>query len=247
VSRRSLSTILFSLACACQAGEPAVFSPDAGAPDAATQPPAYSACATPTQIAALPRSVDEVIALLNDLPKPVTLPCFLESLPRPLAIQATRSITSAQPAVGARSPRLFLFFDPLIVSVVPAGLGEHLFELGERRGEAHSLKAEFEFPITREVQIADAFDRLRYNELNSTCDFCHAEAEPAADVDHPYALISRGLSPLPRERVPLADLVRETQACDADQEPDRCAMLRALFEGSPAVDGEFPGTYKTFF
>jgi hypothetical protein len=199
-------------------------------------------------IAAAPRSVDEVLALLNELPKPVTLPCLLESLPRPLAIQATRSIVSAQPAVGARSPRMFLFFDSLIASVVPAGDGARLLELGERRGETSSLKAELEFPITAELDAADAFDRLRYNDLNSTCDFCHAEAEPAPDYDHPYALISRGIRPVPRERVALADVVEETEACDAEREPDRCAMLRALFEGSPPpVDAEFPETYKTFF
>ena len=247
MSRRSLSTILLSLACACQAAEPGpVVTPDA-AVDAAVEKP-YSACATPMPIAALPRSVDEVVALLNGLPKPVTLPCFLESLPRPLAIEATRSITSAQPAVGARSPRMFLFFDPLIVSVVPAGDGERLLEFGERRDEVRSLKAELEFPITDTLGPGAAFDRLRYNETNSTCDFCHAESEPAPGVDHPYAQISRGIRPMPRERVPLADLMRETQACDPAAEPDRCAMLRALFERSPQpTEGEFPEPYKTFF
>jgi hypothetical protein len=244
VSCKDFSAIVLLVACACQAGEPAAST--ASAPDAAPEP-SYSACATKTHIAAAPRSVGEVVTLLNQLPKPLTLPCFLESLPHPFAIQATRSIVSAQPAVGARSPRMFLFFDPLIVSVVPEGQGGRLLELGERRGETSSLKAELEFPIESLLQPEAAFDRLRYDDDTSSCDFCHAEPEPAADYDHPHAAISRGIRPIPRDRVALGDLIRETETCDPAQEPDRCAMLRALFEGTPPLDAEFPATYKTFF
>jgi hypothetical protein len=241
VSRKKLSSILLSLACACQVSEAAPPEVDAAAPAAPE-----SACASPRQISAPPRSVGEVVDLLNELPKPVTLPCLLSSLPRQLAIQATRSIVSAQPAVGARSPRMFLFFDPLIVSVAPEGQGSNLLELGERRDETHSLKAELEFPITAALDMNAAFDRLRYNDENSTCDFCHADREPAPEYDHPHAVISSGIRPLPRERVALADLVQETALCDPDREPERCAMLSALFEGT-AQDGEFPAAYKTFF
>ena len=69
--------------------------------------------------------------LVNALPSPVTLPCFLQALARPLKMHAAVSLISAQPSVGARSPRIFLFFDGLRVSIVPAGAGAPLLEMGE--------------------------------------------------------------------------------------------------------------------
>jgi hypothetical protein len=47
--------------------------------------------------------------------------------------------------------------------------------------------------------------------------------------------------------VAVTDLLGETRDCDPEREPDRCAMLRALFEGAPPAEAEFPATYKTFF
>jgi hypothetical protein len=194
-----------------------------------------------------PRSIAEAVAMLNAMPKPVTLPCFLETLERPIALQATMSVLSAQPAVGKRSPRLFLFLDPLIASVVPDGTGRQLLEFGERRSETHSLKAELEFPITEEVQPEAPFARLKYDERLSTCDFCHANSEPAEDPVFPYAFVSQALRPVLRERVTVEALMAEARACDKTVEAERCAMLRALFrEDVPPTEGEFPATYRTF-
>ena len=205
-------------------------------------------CARPARPA--PSSIADMISLLNALPKPVTLPCVLEALPHPLAIHAVDSVLSAQPAVGERSPRIFVFLDGLIVSVVPAGTGSRLLELGERRSDMDSLKAELEFPIERELSASAPYMRLRFddNTSTSTCGFCHTQENPADDVDDPYARISRSIRPMPSQRVSLAALQTELANCAAAQEPERCAMLRAVFGPSgKAVDAEFPTQWKTFF
>lgn len=206
-----------------------------------------SACSAPVGTPMTPRSVTEVVAMLNAMAKPVTLPCFIESLARPLALHATHSVLSAQPADGKRSPRLFVFIDPLIMSIVPDGLGRTLLEFGERRSETHSLKGELEFPITAELGPESPFGRLRYDDNLSTCDFCHGDATPAPDHDVPYARISLAMRPLPRERVTIEQVRAEAEACDAAEEPERCAMLHALFGTAPSPsEVEFPPTYRTF-
>jgi hypothetical protein len=208
--------------------------------------PRESACAEPIA-PRTPRSVTDVVAMLNAMPKPVTLPCFLDTLERPIALQATTSVLSAQPAVGKRSPRVFLFFDSLVASVVPAGTGRHLLELGERRGDAHSLKAELEFPITEQLLPEAPFARLRYDDRLSTCDFCHADSSPAEELGFPYAFVSQALRPVLRERVAVEALMAEARACDEAVEAERCEMLNVLFrEDSPPSEAEFPATYRTF-
>ena len=193
-----------------------------------------------------PHTIAELVTLLNALPKPLTVACFVESLSRPLAVNATRSVLSAQPADGARSPRTFLFFDGLTVSVVAAGDGARLLEIGERRGEALSLKAELEFPITTQLSEGTPFERVRYDERLSTCGFCHQGETPAPDIAASNAFISPALRPPARERVFVSDLATEHAACNAEAEPDRCALLDALFRTATPIEHEFPATYKTF-
>lgn len=244
--KRWLACLLVWLMCiaACDAAADTDSAPEAAD---AGMPIAESGCAALAGPA--PATVAEVIALLNTMPKPVTVPCLLEALPHPFSIQAVNSILSAQPAVGKRSPRIFIFFDRLILSVVPAGEGAHLLEFGERRNQTHTLKAELEFPITTELDVASSpYTRLRFDDQHTTCGFCHAEEDPADDIGHAYARISRGIKPMTSQRVSIAELQAELASCDALQEPERCAMLRALLgPARTALDGEFPAEWKTFF
>ena len=88
---------------------------------------------------------------------------------------------------------------------------------------------------------------MRYDDRLSTCDFCHAEPSPAPDLAIPYAIVSQAMRPLLRERVPVATLVAESNACDETEEPERCAFLHALIgEGPPPSEADFPATYRTF-
>ena len=99
-------------------------------------------CVPPDGVSGSPQTIDEVVALIDALPPPVTLPCFLESLDRPLHVEAAISRSSAQPAYWDRSPRLFLFIGDLVLTVVPEGSGAALLEMGEFVDETHTRKAE---------------------------------------------------------------------------------------------------------
>src|SRR5688572_8125053 len=72
-----------------------------------------------SEAAEAPGSILEVVGQVNALPRPVTLPCFLATLPRPLEVHASQSIFSAQPAAGRRSPRMFIFSGALTLTIVP--------------------------------------------------------------------------------------------------------------------------------
>ena len=67
-------------------------------------------CVAPEGVSTAPQTIAEVVTLLNALPKPLNLPCFVASLARPLSLHAVNSPFSAQPAQGRRSPRIFIFF-----------------------------------------------------------------------------------------------------------------------------------------
>lgn len=196
-----------------------------------------------------PSTVVEVVERVNELPAPVTLPCFIESLARPLELNATESLLSAQPAVGRRSPRLFIFVDPLILSISFDGIGSRLLELGELRPDStRALKAEIEFPvIDEELPIAAPFERILFLDNLTTCGGCHDDERPAADVTFTRAFESRALRPVPRERVSLESLAEELASCDPAREPERCALLDAVFGAGAVVDREFPETLATFY
>ena len=112
-------------------------------------------CPPPPGVSARPRTIAETVALVNALPRPVTVACFLESLERPLYVNATRSFISLQPAVGNRSPRLFLMFEGMSMSVVPEGSGSKLIEFGEFVTPERTLKAEIKTPVVAEVKPDD--------------------------------------------------------------------------------------------
>jgi hypothetical protein len=188
-----------------------------------------------------------VVALLNAMPKPVTLPCFLETLARPLDVYAALSLLSLQPASGRRSPRLFLFLDRLILSVVPEGTGSALAEFGELQSDTRSLKGELEFPIIAELTEQAPFESVLFNDKITNCAFCHRDEQPAeALVPFTGAFVSQALQPRPDQRVALSELDAEVLACDATLEPERCAILKSIFGHGDVRERDFPATMETF-
>ncbi len=194
-----------------------------------------------------PRSILEAVAQVNALPKPLTLPCFIATLPRPLAVQASQSVFSAQPALGRRSPRMFIFSDPLLMTIVPDGSGSHLLEFGQRHSETSSIKGELEFPVLGALRDEDAFERLIYMDRFTTCSACHAGEVPAEDIAFTKAFVSQALRPASSERVGLAEMLAEARACNVEAEPERCAMLQAVFGAGDVVDHDFPDSVATFY
>jgi hypothetical protein len=203
-------------------------------------------CSSPL-LTAVPNTVTELVDHLNKLPKPTTLPCLLASLPGPLPLHATRSILSAQPAVGQRSPRVFVLYEQLIMSVALDGMGKHLLEFGELRPDAHTLKAEIEFPVAAEVTHAAPFERVLFKEGQTSCAFCHAAESRDESVGFTEAYTSVAYRPTDRQaQVTVPELAGLLAQCDHAQEPERCAMLTSLFARGMPVEQAFPADFRVF-
>lgn len=203
-------------------------------------------CVPPAGVSGSPGTLGEALTLINSLPHPVSVACFVESLDRPLQANATKSVFSAQPAVGARSPRIFLLSGQLVASIVPDGAGRDLVEFSQLTSDTRSIKAEIAFPAVAPLEMSDAFSRLPFNNV-SVCAFCHAEETRVTVDGTPGAYESRALRPRAEETVSLNSVKQEYWACDAAKEPERCAILTALFAHGAVQQGEFPAEMKTFF
>jgi hypothetical protein len=247
--RFGLTCWSFLIACSDGSGEAASLA--AGAEEGAdvaggAQEPAaeLEPCTPAPGTTGSPSSIAETVELVNGLPMPVSLPCFLEALERPLRLVATKSFFSAQPAMGRRSPRIFLFTEGIIHSIVPEGKARNLLEMGEATSPGSSIKAELEFPITEHITLAAAFERLPVDDI-TTCGVCHNGRVPVLGIEG--AVESEVLRPADPELVPLAELEDEARRCDGELEPERCAMLGALFQHGEVTATEFPRSVRTIF
>ncbi|WAS97038.1 hypothetical protein [Nannocystis punicea] len=253
---------LLALAAACNAGAPtpgpattdastSKAEPSTGEPIDTTGPttgeplPPVTACAEATSLAASPRTIGEAVAFINELPQPLTLDCFLERLERPLAIAATRSVISLQPAVGESSPRLFLFMGELVMSVAVDGHGFDLLEFGELVGPTRSIKAEIAFPLAAPIAPDAPFSRIFDGVDGTGCGVCHGGEAPAPA--YPQAFVSDALRFPDFEAVKFTDLRGEYERCDPAAQPERCARLTALFGHGAVEPAAFPETMPTIY
>lgn len=204
------------------------------------------ACQAPVGVTNEPRSVEQSVELVNALPKPLTLACFVEALGRPLKLHAALSTVSAQPSRGTRSPRIFVYLESLVMTVVPEGRGAHLLELGEQRPDLRSLKAELRFPIEENISSSLPYEDALYTQEVTGCAFCHADEQRDLNVTVAPAFVSVALRPFEERRVSLSSLQDEHAICDPAIEPERCALLDALFGGGDVADWDFPAEMATF-
>jgi hypothetical protein len=237
-----LALLLFGCGAAADPGADADVR-DAAVPEA----PAVPRCRPPAGVSGSPRTIDQVVALVNALPAPVTLPCLIESLDRPLQAFATHSVISLQPAAGIRSPRIFLIVGELVMSLVPDGMGSHTLEFGQFVDATRTIKGEIGFPVEGTLDRAAPYDRiLNINGTRGTsCRFCHPDEEQATSIDYARAFISGAFRPNWRTRVEIPTVREERARCDAAVEPGRCAILGALFDHGPVEQRELPETVPT--
>lgn len=227
------SLILSILVCAC--GGEAPERPHA---------PAEDVCVAPEGLGS-PQTIPDALDLIDALPAPVTVPCVIQALDRPLRVQATRGTISAQPAASVESPRIFVLSGHLTLSIVPDGRGRDLLEFGQSDGVGQSIKGELIMPVQTPVAAGKPYDHLRYNEQVTVCGLCHQDERLAPQVGHPNAYISRAFRPLPREVVDLETVRAEAEACDPRAEPERCAVLAAVFDHGEVEAAQFPDYYGT--
>lgn len=202
-------------------------------------------CSTPAGVSGTPKTIEDVVNLINALPKPVTLSCFLESLARPIYANASNSTTSTQPAFSTRSPRIFILIDNLTIAIVPEGPGSDQIELSVMTGSL-SLKGEIAFPVTANLSPTAAYDRIRFG-TGTSCQTCHGVEYQAFQITGTEAFLSNALRPKPATKVSLPFLMNESLNCSAFAEPKRCEILRGIFLPGSVTEKDLPANLPTLF
>jgi len=184
--------------------------------------------------------ITDVIALINALPKPLSLDCLVSSLYRPLSIQATASVISAQPATSRDKPRIFLHNEGLFLSVVP---GDHTLEFGETWQSIYSIKGELTFPITETlsdnapfVQIGPIFSQ---SQNQTRCGApCHVSTVEYSKQGGIAIFASQIVRPNPELRVDMEELKAAWHNCSSLNDP-ACRLYEALFAGEDPLSFEW--------
>lgn len=195
-----------------------------------------------------PRSVEDVVALINTLPKPVTASCLVESLTPPLKVFAMRSTASLQFSMSQDDPRWFILFWPLIISVTSAGPGSEVVEMSVvQPGNQLSLKAELRLPIDAPVSNALAYERIRLGVGTTCAHFCHQHEVRDNRITHAEAFLSKAIRPSAHFEVSLAYLEKVRSVCKSPEESLRCDLLHAVLVHGKAVREEFPADMPVGF
>jgi len=192
-------------------------------------------------------SVADVVTRLNALPRPVSVPCLVAALPRPVDVVASTSLTSAQPADSAQSPRIFFLTRGLVLSVVPAGVGLHLVELGQWTSSTVTLKAEIELPLTAPLAGDAPITRIKPVGAGSStqCGLCHRGEAPHPTIDGGW--VSIAYQPGKGTEVKLDALAKEHQGCvDRAEASERCDLFHALFDVGELGQGAFAAEVERF-
>ncbi|MNK08108.1 hypothetical protein D3C87_260340 [compost metagenome] len=211
-----------------------------GCPNSMTvQMESSSNCVPGPGVSGTPKNIEEAVTLINSLPKPVTVECFVESLDRPLKVALTNSEASAQPAAGTRSPRVFIFSDSLIISIVPDGRGSKVVEFSVLLSSDKSIKGEVPFPIQGILDGKTPYDHIR--DGNGTlCAACHGIEQQAPQITFTKAFISKAFQPNWQTDVDLDNFRKEVLFCDPKVEPERCRILEAIFGHGEVRKQDFP-------
>lgn len=234
------------LLLSCSAAPDADLDPAPPAPT--VNPLGRARCQAPAGVSSSPATIDEAVQLLNALPKPTSVACFVEALARPLTAYATSSPFSAQPALSRQSPRVFLRLQKLWLSVVMDGESSYLVEFsqGLETEPLRTIKAELLLPLTEPVPANLAFDRVRFGS-GTACGLCHTGETRAEGITFAEAFASAAFRPRPESRVSIDSLRTEFFSCDWDVEPYRCELLNSVFGGGQVTEEAFPTAMPTFF
>ncbi|MBK9322157.1 MAG: hypothetical protein IPM97_04225 [Bdellovibrionaceae bacterium] len=210
-----------------------------GAPSKSSQQSSLSKICNPGPGASgSPRTIEDVVVLINSLPKPVSIGCFLESLDRPLDIYGTFSSSSAQPSDGPSDPRIFIFKNTLAISVVTNGAAQEFMEFGLMLPGNVSQKGELKFPIQNELSITAPFDEIRSNG-GTGCVFCHANERPGPS---PNSFVSEIIRPSSFTRVSLDAMKTESALCNSASGANthRCSIFKGIFNYGQVRGKDFP-------
>lgn len=208
----------------------------------AHKPEDLNLCVAPSNITLL--HIEDVITWINAMPKPLTLACFIASLPRPVYYNSTISNFSAQPSIGRANPRIFLNFNEgLWLSFVPQeaittqtkeGIthkiwdqdGIQLLELSEEVTSHHtspqSIKGELAFPITTQLAPNAPYAHINFNadKKSSLCGGCHANETVIDSIEDVPIFRSAMLRNFEAGEVRHATLIDAYLTCDDNLHED---------------------------
>jgi hypothetical protein len=221
-------------------GSPSTTLPENTLRPPASGVPAGTVCVAPPGVSTTPSTIPEALGLMNSLPKPTTLECFLQTLGRPLSLYMTSSEQSLQPAVGgARSPRTFVLRGSLEMSIVLDGPASSTLEMGYRPTPGRSIKTEILFPLAKDVTPERFFDRVLVGGEATECGRCHvAETQEDFEGFPDGVFVSDVIPPYSIFEVSLDALRTEGATCDETAEPQRCALLAALLDHGDVRQGQ---------
>jgi hypothetical protein len=190
-------------------------------------------------------SIADAVARLNALAPKGDGPCFIATLPRPLAVVATLGVSSAQPAGGGGAPRLLLMLPKLVITAVPAGDGSKVIEFGEWVGSTRTIKGEIGLPVTAPLAADAPFVRVLQGADRTTCAVCHRQEERHPTI--PNAFLSVAFKPEPGTFMTVTELEELHSLCTrADDPGSRCTMIHALFDFGEITEGSFSPAVQTF-
>jgi hypothetical protein len=193
-------------------------------------------CEAPAGLGA-PETIEDLVALVDALPKPTSLPCLLESLDRPIAMYATTSVAGAQPSSGPDNPRIFLLRGGLTMSLILEGEASRTLELSSAIGDHRSIKAELSFPVDRALAPSAPYDQVEFG-AGTGCGLCHDAEERVESIDFATAWSSQVFQDDPDQGLSLTYVRQNAIDCDHEAEPGRCEMLDALFGHGEVVHGD---------
>lgn len=150
--------------------------------------------------------------------------------------------------MGEHSPRIFVIYEKLFISVVPEGVGKDLVEFSYMTDEVNTVKAELKFPITEALSPSAPYDHVQHpSGLITKCASCHASEVRASEVNFARAFKSVGLRPTESSLVNLEKVRSYALSCDRSVERERCDILSGVFGNGEVQQGSFPTTFSTFF
>ena len=218
-------------------------------------------CAPGPNVSGAPRSIEQVVDLINSLPKPVSVACFVESLDAPLKVYASNSVASLQLSTGPQDPRWFIFSLPLIMSVTSDGPGAELLEMGVLQPDnRRTLLGELRMPIDTEIKHALPYERIG-QDLGTTCGFfCHQNEAPDPSITFAKAFVSKSIRAAPDSEVTLDSLrgvlsrctppsakPAATSAATSVATSARCDLLHALLVTGRGQREDFPADMPVGF
>jgi len=186
-----------------------------------------------------PTEYDEMIQLINALPKPLSLECFIANFDPPMNLMAVNSVASAQPAEGIERPRILIVRDQFVITVVPSASENPLAEFSRVVSSGVSIKGELEFPITGPLVDSAAFDGIRstFNgESGTTCRFCHRNEVEQGDG----SVASEIVDPNPFQAVGVESMQSVLNECDVEATPNKCRILKAVYGRGEVNDINWP-------